>query len=329
MKKNLYGNIDDIVCNIKIVTCKGTLSKVTEWPRHSSGFDLNQVVLGHEGNFGVITEVVLRVRPLPDVSIHNSYIFPDYDTGCKFMEEVGKSRIWPASLRLVDNIQFQFGQALKTEQSFSEDVIDAIKKFYVTKIKGYNPESMTAATALFEGTREVTAAQKKYVDATAAKYMGLEAGPANGLRGYFLTFVIAYIRDLGQNYNFIAESFETSCPWKQVVPLSKNVTKRINDLCQKHGVLDRIFASFRVTQLYETVSISFSPIGRCCLCLLRLQLRRSQGSPQNIRRDRMGRQRRDHQVRRLRLPPSRSRQNQENVLQHRPLRAPSGLVESC
>lgn len=41
MKKNLYGNIDDIVCNIKIVTCKGTLTKVTEWPRHSSGFDLN------------------------------------------------------------------------------------------------------------------------------------------------------------------------------------------------------------------------------------------------------------------------------------------------
>lgn len=53
--------------------------------------------------------------------------------------------------------------------------------------------------------------------------MGLEAGAANGLRGYFLTFVIAYIRDLGQNFNFIAESFETSCPWKSVIPLSKNV----------------------------------------------------------------------------------------------------------
>jgi alkyldihydroxyacetonephosphate synthase len=26
MKKNLYGNIEDIVCNIKIVTCKGTIT---------------------------------------------------------------------------------------------------------------------------------------------------------------------------------------------------------------------------------------------------------------------------------------------------------------
>lgn len=47
---------------------------------------------------------------------------------------------------------------MKTEQSFSEDVIDGIKKFYVTKIKGYDPAQMTVATSLFEGTKTVTAA---------------------------------------------------------------------------------------------------------------------------------------------------------------------------
>lgn len=117
MKKNLYGNIEDIVCNIEIVTCKGTLTKTSLWPRISSGFDLNQLIMGQEGNFGVITQVTLRLRPLPEVSQHGSYLFTDYAQGCKFFEEVGKSRNWPASMRLVDNIQFQFGQALKTEQS--------------------------------------------------------------------------------------------------------------------------------------------------------------------------------------------------------------------
>ena len=115
-------------------------------------------------------------------------------------------------------------------------MIDAIKKFYVTKIKGYNPDKMVAATVLFEGTKEVVNMQKTFVDACAARHMGLEAGAANGLRGYFLTFVIAYFRDLGCNYNFIAESFETSCPWKNVIPLSANVTKKIMDVCTVHGV---------------------------------------------------------------------------------------------
>lgn len=68
MKKNLYGNIEDIVVNIKLVTSVGTITKTSEWPRSSSGPDLNQVIMGHEGNFGVVTEVTCRVRPLPEVS---------------------------------------------------------------------------------------------------------------------------------------------------------------------------------------------------------------------------------------------------------------------
>lgn len=156
MKKNLYGNIEDIVVNVKMITSIGIVTKTSEWPRQSSGTELNQIVMGQEGNYGVITEVIMRVRPLPQKSEHGSFLFPDYETGARFMEEVGKSRIWPTSLRLVDNVQFQFGQALKLEsESRTEDVIDAVKKFYVTKVKGYDPTKMVAATCLFEGTTRV------------------------------------------------------------------------------------------------------------------------------------------------------------------------------
>ena len=71
------------------------------------------------------------------------------------MEEMAKSRIWPASIRLLDNLQFKFGQALKpaTEKT-SEAIIDAIKKYYVLNIKGFNPDRMAAVTLAFEGTKE-------------------------------------------------------------------------------------------------------------------------------------------------------------------------------
>lgn len=65
MKKNTYGNIEDIVQNITIVTSKGTYSKTNLWPRVSNGPDLNHLVMGSEGNYGIITEAVVRVRPLP------------------------------------------------------------------------------------------------------------------------------------------------------------------------------------------------------------------------------------------------------------------------
>lgn len=65
--------------------------------------------MGHEGNFGLITEAVLRIRPIPQVKKYGSIVFPDFELGIKFMDEMAKSRIWPASIRLVDNLQFKFG----------------------------------------------------------------------------------------------------------------------------------------------------------------------------------------------------------------------------
>ena len=106
MKKNYYGNIEDIVQNIKIVTSKGTYTKLSEWPRISNGPDINNIVMGSEGNFGVITESVLRIRKIPEVKKYGSIIFPDYELGIKFMDEMARGRLWPASIRLVDNIQF-------------------------------------------------------------------------------------------------------------------------------------------------------------------------------------------------------------------------------
>lgn len=106
MKKNYYGNIEDIVQNIKIVTSKGTYTKLSEWPRISNGPDLNHLVLGSEGNFGVITESVVRIRKIPEVKRYGSIIFPDFEVGIKFMDEMARGRLWPASIRLVDNIQF-------------------------------------------------------------------------------------------------------------------------------------------------------------------------------------------------------------------------------
>ena len=59
--------------------------------------------MGQEGNFGLITEAVIKVKPLPEMSKYGSIIFPDFEKGIKFMEEAGKSRVWPASMRLMDN----------------------------------------------------------------------------------------------------------------------------------------------------------------------------------------------------------------------------------
>lgn len=133
MKKNTYGNIEDIVQNITIVTPTGTYQKTMPWPRVSNGPDLNHLVMGSEGNIGIVTDVTLKVKPLPQVRIFDSMLFHDFEVGIKFMHDVSKTKWWPASLRLLDNTQFSFGATLKPKNNnVWHNFVEGAKKFFVT-----------------------------------------------------------------------------------------------------------------------------------------------------------------------------------------------------
>lgn len=84
----------------------GVLTQSLDHPRVSSGPDMNNLILGSEGIFGIITEAVIKVKNLPEVKKYDSILFHNFAYGTEFMFKLGLSRIWPASVRLVDNNQF-------------------------------------------------------------------------------------------------------------------------------------------------------------------------------------------------------------------------------
>eukprot|EP00826_Nyctotherus_ovalis_P023801 TRINITY_DN1830_c0_g1_i12.p2 TRINITY_DN1830_c0_g1~~TRINITY_DN1830_c0_g1_i12.p2 ORF type:complete len:176 (+),score=57.81 TRINITY_DN1830_c0_g1_i12:272-799(+) len=170
------------------------------------------------------------------------------------MHDLAKNRVHPASVRLIDNLQFRFAAAFSgTSTSFLKSFMQRIAKFYLTKIRGYDPYKLSLATLLFEGSKEEVKYQEKMVYSLAAKYNGMQAGETNGKRGYQLTFLIAYIRDFVMAYNFIAESMETSVPWSRVNELCQNTRKSILENAKRLGIKIEPFVTFRVTLLYETV----------------------------------------------------------------------------
>jgi len=252
-EKNNYGNIEDIVRQITIVTPKGVIVKNVMVPRMSAGPDLHQIILGSEGTLGVITEVVVRISNRPPVTKYGSIVFPSFELGAKAMQEITFKKCAPVSIRLVDNMQFQFSQALKPENhDWKEQLKSKVSKWYVLNHLKFDADQMVAATLLFEGTPEDVPSRERQCYAIAKKYGGIAGGVDNGLRGYFLTYVIAYLRDFGLEYSFIAESFETSVPWDGVVDLCRNVKQRISNAAKTHGITRDIFCSCRVTQGYDS-----------------------------------------------------------------------------
>lgn len=195
MKKNVYGNIEDLMLHAKMVTAVGVVERNCVVPRISCGPDVHNMILGSEGTLGVITEVTIKLRPLPECRKYGSIIMPNFETGISFMREVARRQLKPASIRLVDNEQFIFGQALKPEiESFVTEFFDYMKKLYVTKWKGFQVDQMCVVTLLFEGSQKDVQSLEKETLELGEHFGGLSAGEENGKRGYMLTFVIAYLR---------------------------------------------------------------------------------------------------------------------------------------
>ena len=184
MKRNVYGNIEDMVLQVKMVTCKGVLERTISAPRVSCGPDFNQIILGSEGTLGVVTEVLVKVRPIPKVKKYGSLVFPDFELGVKCLREIAKERCQPSSIRLIDNEQFQFGHALSADSGFFSGLLEKFNKFALTTIKGFECDKVAVSTLLFEGEKDEVERQEKRIYEIAKKFQGFSAGEINGMKGY-------------------------------------------------------------------------------------------------------------------------------------------------
>ncbi len=252
MKKNKYGNIEDIVENINLVSPKGIISQINPISRGSIGFKPQNVLFGSEGNIGVITKAVLKIHEIPKQQKFNSVLFKNWNDGVLFMKALSKTNYIPASVRLVDNIQFRFGQALKPRAEGLKNLKSKIEKFFIIKMKGFDPDKMCALTIVSEGTKEEVDYQQRKVSRLAKKHKGVIGGPGNGKRGYMLTYAIAYVRDFAAKYQIMGETMETTVPWSKIQEVIDATSEKIVELHKQYNLPGKPYISYRIPQIYHT-----------------------------------------------------------------------------
>jgi len=102
---------------------------------------------------------------------------------------------------------------------------------------------------VYEGTKDEVRIQELNINNLAKQYGAIKGDEENGRRGYYLTFMIAYLRDLGFEMSYFGESFETSVPWSKTYNLCQRVKERIIEACKERGLPTKPFVSSRVTQV--------------------------------------------------------------------------------
>lgn len=263
MKKNRYGNIEDIVLDAVMISGAGEVHSLPVAPRTSLGIQPRHFLFGSEGGLGIITRAVLQVRPVPETCRYASFVFPDFSDGLCFLKAVQDAEIRPASIRLASNMEFRLGQALGRQESRRKALASRAKAFYLLRIKGFHPERMVAGTVLMEGSRTDVERQWKALSRLLRESGGLSGGEENGRRGYQVTFAIAYIRDFLNSFDILGETFETSAPWDRVEALVAAVESELHRLGKVYGVPGRPYLSYRISQSYQTGVCIYFTLGFC------------------------------------------------------------------
>ncbi len=252
MKKNRYGNIEQIVEQVTMISPKGVISQHEVMPRLSIGMQPQLLLFGSEGNLGLITKAIIKIHKMPAVKKYGSIVFPTFEHGTRFLYDLTRAGVLPASIRLLDNIQFRFGSALKPVPSTKDKIMGAVQKFFLLKVKGFDPHELAAATIVMEGTAEEVAYQQKVINKLLKQHGGVAGGETNGKRGYMLTYAIAYIRDFLADFHIIGETYETTVPWSKIEAVIEAVKERAFELHDAYGLPGRPYVSPRITQLYHT-----------------------------------------------------------------------------
>src|SRR5581483_10908480 len=113
-----YGRFNDMIRGIRAITPAGVLD-LGRAPESAAGPDLRQLLIGSEGALGVITQVRLRVHPVPRSTRYEAWSFPDFATGAAALRAVTQTGTGPTVIRLSD--EAETGVNLATTESIGEN----------------------------------------------------------------------------------------------------------------------------------------------------------------------------------------------------------------
>jgi alkyldihydroxyacetonephosphate synthase len=221
-----YGRFDSLVVGLRAATPRGDL-RLGSAPANAAGPDLRQLLLGSEGAFGVLTEITVRVRALPEQKTYEGWRWPSFDAGADAMRALAQAGLLPTVIRLSDEAETAINlarpDALGTEESGC------------LMITGY------------EGTAEAVAAKRSAVTAVLAGLGGTALGEEPGAAWAEGRFSAPYLRDSMLDVGVLVETLETATFWSNRQALYDGVKKA---LTAQLG--DGALVLCHVSHVYET-----------------------------------------------------------------------------
>jgi len=99
-----YGVTKDYVMGMEVVLVDGRVMQIGgKNVKDVAGYDLVKLFVGSEGTLGVVTEVLVRLLPLPETKRTAVAVFHDVNAAARTVSKIIANRIIPVTLEFLDN----------------------------------------------------------------------------------------------------------------------------------------------------------------------------------------------------------------------------------
>lgn len=231
-----YGRFEDMVTGVRLATPRG------EWrlgvaPASAAGPDLRQLAVGSEGTLGVITEVALRVRPVPEVRRYEGYAIEGWDAGAEAMRALAQNHALADITRLSDvdetGVSLALNGGLKTL---------ALKRYLAARgVK--HPCFLIVG---WEGTARDVALRRRETARLLRAAGAVRVGRALGESWRHGRFSGPRQRDALMDQGVCVETLETATYWSDLDELRDNVRAALT------ASLGRAIVMCHISHAYET-----------------------------------------------------------------------------
>ncbi len=230
------GRIDSNVLALRCATPLGELATL-DAPASAAGPALRQLVTGSEGVLGAITQIALRVHPVPEAQRVEGWLVADYESGCEAFRELMQTGMAPDIARLSDTDETRFSLAFAGLPSLARKAAGR----RCLMICGWEGDAdaigqrRKAASRVLRAAGAVYATQRAGREWVASRF----AGP--------------YVRDALMDRGVMVETLETATSWTNLAALHGAV----------RAALPGLLVGCHVSHLYATgASLYFTVFGR-------------------------------------------------------------------
>jgi alkyldihydroxyacetonephosphate synthase len=227
-----YGKIEHLVLAQKYVTPTGDVATV-DAPAQATGPDVDQIMLGSEGAYGVLVEATLKIyRYLPQARQRFSFVFRNWESGCEACRQVMQGEFgFPSVFRLSDPEE--------TDVAFKLYGVEGTPLDPLLKRLGYEPMKRCLLLGHTDGDKDLGKLIRRKVRRICRRYGALYTTGYVTQRWEHGRFRDPYMReDLG-DFGIVLDTLECSVGWANLQRVWQGVRRachaRPETICMTHA----------------------------------------------------------------------------------------------